>query len=341
MYKLPTQNNLNIEAFSDLFKNTSTSYKYLFFQAILSYLKETNFKKAEYSFALLESKMLEIAEHPIKVYRLDFGNDDRVARKLYNKFEKIDLLKFVPYRLLTPFFTQQIKGLNAVAMHKKITELSIQETESPPIYQIIEKSITLNSNWVAYFQENFAIIEAWALWHWANYLQKKNPNTLAILNKLQKPTERLSLNKQTQYWQTILNAQPFKCIYSGVELTPNNLSLDHFLPWSFVGHDQCWNLIPTAQGINSVKSDNIPSMTHYLDNFISIQETSLEVAFNEMGKDRWQNTIIDFVNDFKMEFSDLQKPEHETFSAKYREIIMPLSILAKNSSFNCNWVYRD
>ena len=339
MYKLPAQNNLDIEAFSDLFKNTSTSYKYLFFQAILSYLKETNFKKVSYSFALLESKMLEIAEYPIKVCHLDFGSDDRVARKLYNKFEKINLLKFVPYRLLTPFFTQQIKGLNAVAIHKKIVDLSTQKTESPPIYQIIEKSIMLNANWVAYFQENFVIIEAWSLWHWANYLQKKNPNTLAILNKLQKPSERLSLNKQTQYWQTVLNAQPFKCIYSGIKLTPNNLSLDHFLPWSFIGHDQLWNLIPTAQGVNSAKSDNIPSMTDYLDNFITIQQTSLEVAFDEMGKDRWQNTINDFSNDFKMEFSDLQKPKNETFATKYREIIMPLATLAKNSSFDCNWVY--
>jgi hypothetical protein len=33
-----------------LFKNTKTSYKYLFFQAILSFLEEAEFKKTNYSF---------------------------------------------------------------------------------------------------------------------------------------------------------------------------------------------------------------------------------------------------------------------------------------------------
>ncbi|CAC9612445.1 hypothetical protein [uncultured Gammaproteobacteria bacterium] len=340
MYRLPAQNNLNIEAFGDLFKNTNTSYKYLFFQAILAYLQETNFKKTDYSFTLLESKMLEIAEHSIKIYRLSFGSNDRVARKLYNKFEKIDLLKFVPYRLLSPFFTEQIKGLNATEIHKKIVNLSTQNSESLPIYQVIEKSISLNAEWVAYFQKNFAIIEAWALWHWANYVQKKNPNVLAILNKLQKPSERLSLQKQTKYWQTVLSAQPFNCIYSGNKLTPNNLSLDHFLPWSFIGHDQLWNLIPTAQNINASKSDNIPSMDKYLDNFIKMQKTGLEIAFNEMGKDYWQVNISDFSVDFKMEFSDLRNPNNDIFVSKYKEIIVPLSVLAKNNGFNNEWTYK-
>lgn len=340
MYKLPNQENINIEALSDLFKNTHTSYKYLFFQAILSFLNETNFKKTNYSFALLESKMLEIAEHPIRLYRLDFGKDDRIARKLYNQYEQIDLMDYVPYRLVIPFFDKQVtKGLVSPTANKKIADLSIQKTQYKPIYQIIKKSIIINPEWAAYLKDNFTIIEGWAFWHWAQYLQTKNPNALSLINKLQKPSERLSLNKQTQYWRTILNKQSFKCIFSGNEITPNNLSLDHFLPWSFIGHDQLWNLIPMRQNDNASKSDNIPSMEKYLDCFINMQRIGLEIAYNEMGKDQWQNTIGDFSTDFKMEFSDLRKPDNEIFTDKYKEIIMPLSILAKNSGFDCDWVY--
>ncbi len=331
--KLPERNGLDMEAFENLFKNTSTSYKYLFFQAILLFLHETDFKKTTYSFELLESKMLEIAKQPIELYKLNFGSDDRIARKLYNKFEKIDLLKFVPYRLLTPFFTHKIKGLSASATNKKIADLSITEMQYRPIYQIIEKSIIINSEWIAYFKDNFAVIEGWVLWHWANYLQQKNPNVLAILNKLQKPSERLSLQKQTQYWQTILNKRPLKCIFSDKEITPNNLSLDHFLPWSFIGHDQLWNLIPMPKNENSAKSDKIPSMEKYLDSFINVQKMGLEVSYEEMGKDKWQSTIGDFSTDFKMEFSDLIKPDNDIFSNKYKEIMLPLSTLAKNSGF--------
>ena len=339
MCKLPTQSNLNMEAFSDLFKNTKTSYKYLFFQAILSFLEETEFKKTNYSFKLLESKMLEIAKYPIMLYKLNFGNDDRIGRKLYNEFEKIDLLKFVPYRLIAPFFTQQIRGLNATATNKKIAELSTESTEYNPIYQIVDKSIIINAEWLLYLKNNFTIVESWAFWHWVNYLQKKNPNVLALINKLQKPSERLSLNKPNHYWQTILNIQPFRCIYSGDVLTPKNLSLDHFLPWSFIGHDQLWNLIPTTQNINSSKSNNVPLMNKYLNSFIEMQKTGIEIAFDKMGKDRWQTNIVDFSTDFNMEFSDLQKPNSEIFTKKYKEIILPLSTLAKNSGFNCDWTY--
>jgi hypothetical protein len=58
-----------------------------------------------------------------------------------------------------------------------------------------------------------------------------------------------------------------------------------------------------------------------------------------MGKDRWQTNIIDFSTDFNMEFSDLQKPNSEIFIKKYKEIILPLSTLAKNSGFNLFQIY--
>lgn len=340
MYKLPSQENINIKALSTLFKNTHTSYKYLLFQAILSLVNETGFKKKQYSFELLEFKMLEIAQHLILFYRLDFGKDDRISRKLHNKYEKIDLMDYVPYRLVIPFFDKQLtKGLVSPTANKKIASLSTQKTQYKPIYQIIEKSIIINPEWMAYFKDNLTIIESWALWHWANYLQQKNPNSLSLINKLQKPSERSSLEKQTKYWQTILNKHTFKCIFSGNEITPDNLSLDHFLPWSFVGHDQLWNLIPMCKNDNSAKSDNIPLMEKYLDDFIDVQKIGLKVAYAEMGKDRWENSIGDFASDFKMEFSDLRKPDNDIFTKKYKEIIMPLSTFAKNSGFDCDWVY--
>jgi hypothetical protein len=40
-------------------------------------------------------------------------------------------------------------------------------------------------------KNNFTIVESWAFWHWVNYLQKKNPNVLALINKLQKPSENI------------------------------------------------------------------------------------------------------------------------------------------------------
>ncbi len=334
------QKNINIRALSNIFTSTHTSYKYLFFQAILSFLDETHFKKTIYSFELLENKMLELAKNPVMLYKLYFGKDDSIAKKLHNPYEKINLMKYVPYRLIIPFLDQRLtKGLVSPTANNRIAELSAQEAEYRPIYKIIDKSITLYPEWVQYLQTNFTIIEAWAFWHWANYLQKKNPNTLGLINKLQRPFERPSLGKQTQYWRTILNKQSMRCIFTNHEITPSNLSLDHFLPWSFIGHDQLWNLIPMRQKDNASKGDNIPSMDKYLDQFIQAQKTGLEIAYSELGKDKWQATITDFATDFNMEFSDLVKPNTDVFTTQYKQLIMPLSTLAKNNGFDCDWVY--
>jgi len=339
MFNLPKQTNIDIDSFSNLFKNTHTSYKYLFFQAILVLLKEENFKKSTFTFDDIENKMLDIAEFPIKIYKLNFGKDDRISIKLYNKYENIDLLKFVPYRLLSPFFTEQLKGLSSSAINKKIEFLSNQKNEFNPLYKINGKTITMYDEWIKYIAFNFSIIESWAFWNWANFLQNKNPNTLSLINKLKKPTDRISLNKQTKYWKTILNKENIKCIYSGQIITPETFSLDHFLPWSFIGHNKLWNLIPMRKNDNSYKGDNIPSMEKYLDSFIDVQYDGLKIAYQEMGRTKWENVVVDFVDDFKVDYSELRQININLFRDKYKSLIIPLSNLAKNSGFNYNWEY--
>ena len=142
-----------------------------------------------------------------------------------------------------------------------------------------------------------------------------------------------------KYWKTIINKESIKCIYSGKTITPETFSLDHFLPWSFVGHDKLWNLIPMRKNDNSYKSDNIPLVDKYLDKFIDTQYNGLQIAYEEMGKIQWENTIIDFIDDFKIDSYELRTINSDLFANKYKEIILPLLNLARNSDFNYDWVY--
>ena len=48
--------------------------------------------------------------------------------------------------------------------------------------------------------------------------------------------------------------------YSGEELEPNNISIDHVIPWSFMYSDDIWNLVVTSKSNNSSKSNSIPSI---------------------------------------------------------------------------------
>lgn len=47
--------------------------------------------------------------------------------------------------------------------------------------------------------------------------------------------------------------------YIGDELKPDDISVDHVIPWSFMYSDDIWNLVLTSKSHNSYKSNHIPS----------------------------------------------------------------------------------
>ncbi len=253
--------------------------------------------------------------------------------------ETRDLVKYVPYRLLTPFFENELKGMSDGKKNKAIEKLSNSDIEYNPIYKINDNKITIYPEWMQYFISHFAVVEGWVFWHWINYLQSKNPNAIALANKLQKPSVRASLRQQTKYWKIILKHQNLNCIFSDRLITKNDLSLDHFLPWSFIGHDQLWNLIPISKSVNSSKNDNIPSMKKYLDEFIEMQLLGLKISHKNMNKRAWESKTDDFVTGLNVNFLDLTKND-KVVKTKYQETILPLTSIANNMGFNSNWIYK-
>jgi hypothetical protein len=88
------------------------------------------------------------------------------------------------------------------------------------------------------------------------YLQRRNPNVPGISSKLKPPQDR-KLNRVIKYWKIIMEITPVSDIYVNDVLTAETLSIDHFIPWSYVAHDEFWNLSPTTKSINSSKSNNL------------------------------------------------------------------------------------
>ena len=54
-------------------------------------------------------------------------------------------------------------------------------------------------------------------------------------------------------------------------LTDKDISIDHFVPWSYVAHDEFWNLSPTTRSINSSKSNNLPKWDIYFPKLSELQ----------------------------------------------------------------------
>ncbi|BAQ67042.1 HNH endonuclease domain-containing protein [Geminocystis sp. NIES-3709] len=370
MNNLPESDHLNISALSQLFDATTNSYKYLFFNALLDILARKLFDNStRIYFRELVIEILANAWYPHIFFKLSFGKQDQIANKLdqlniefytekVTKKEKLinligqqnlddisnSLMRFVPFRLIRPFFANELRGTKDYLVNFRITELSTNLFDNyKPIYCFNSteyketNSIILNSDWVEYFKQNFTIIKGWVAWEWLNYMQKNNQNTPNLASKLFPLDKRESLHQQAKYWKIILDKQPIKCIYSHQILDKNSVSIDHYLPWSFVAHDRLWNLIPTMSSVNSSKSNNIPS-SQYLAKFIQLQHQGLTISHQYLPQKEWLKYTENYLLDLKIShIEDLLNLE--TLTNIYNRQFEPLISLAKIQGFNDNWTY--
>ena len=95
-------------------------------------------------------------------------------------------------------------------------------------------------------------------WNFADFLQTRNTAVPGLVKKFELPESRISLETQRKFWAPFLTSSHLAKDIFGNQLDPNNFALDHFLPWTFVVHNQIWNLTPMDRSLNSSKSDQIP-----------------------------------------------------------------------------------
>ncbi|MBN4003507.1 HNH endonuclease domain-containing protein [Nostoc sp. LPT] len=371
---LPLSDKVNVTVLAQIFKSITNSYKYLYFLSVLDILKRRSFDTlSPISFREVIVEMLANAWYPHNYFKIYFGIQDQIANKLdaleleitepILKFRDTDkkllratinnqnlddivisINRYVSYRLIRPFFFQETRGLKDYDVNPAIINLANDQFNiKKPLYcfnaedQKNCNAIILHPDWIQYLEENYTIVRGWASWEWLNYMQQRNPSTPNVVNKLFMPHQRDSLTNQTKYWKTILEYQDIKCIYSQVKLDKDEISLDHYLPWSFVAHDQLWNLIPTTKYVNSSKSNNLPS-EEYFQAFLELQHIGLTIAYENISKNQWLKYTESFVSELKVSQAD-DLLNLDILSKAYKITTLPLISLATIQGFSPNWVY--
>ncbi|HPS57659.1 MAG TPA: HNH endonuclease domain-containing protein [Spirochaetota bacterium] len=318
----PPQPELNIPALERSLELSSltNSYKLYWFAALLD---EINACSAEITFDRMVALMIVRCWYSVLKFRLSFGSQDTLHRIVHYLHEKYNLpaeinpaelkdflaglhdeeydkavkefSRYVPYRFLTPFYAEETRGINDSQKNRIIEDLSRKDDSAPYRINSAESVIILNYNWFEYLYCSMAIITGWHRYRLVEFLQRRNPNVPAVIDKLEPPLKR-DLADATKFWKNIITvAETQNCphrglgglindIYTGRPITLSDMSLDHFIPWSFVLHDRMWNLVPVSKSINSSKSDLLPPLEKYLDSFIDLQftayTTALEIGIN-------------------------------------------------------------
>ncbi len=250
-------------------------------------------------------------------------------------------LRFVPYRLLAPFFSMELRGKADAEKNNLIVDLASRHfATEKPLYCFTESgdAIIIHNDWLEYLDRNILILRGWVRFQLAEYLQRLNPSIPGIVEKLSPPLRKSPLTVQTRWWKAALHYMPAEscCIHSVARFDQKDIALDHFLPWSFVAHDRLWNLVPVSRRVNSLKLDRLPSMD-YREQLSQIQHSALVATANAWEEKRWLKTVEPFMLDLKLGRDSLLR-ESELRNALYANM-KPLFEIAKGQGFASDWVY--
>ncbi|MCY4325891.1 MAG: hypothetical protein OXC81_07755 [Betaproteobacteria bacterium] len=338
--KLPPADDLEISRLEAIFRSKTNSYKYLLLRTIIDWVEKFP-QVRSLTYPQLQMLMLLDAAEPLRRYRLSFGTLDDTNRMVGKVFEqrkdlsdkrgrtivtvfegkiddfsaseavgKLTLIRYAPYRLLTPWFTKQLRGLPDGKKNERIEELSRECFDSVrPLYCIVQgtshKAIELHPDWKDYIRANLPIVRGWCLHKWLLYLQRRNQNVPMLAEKIAPAALRSSLEKQRKFWRPAVSAG-FSCIYTARKIDPGDFALDHFLPFDWVGHDQLWNLVPTSKETNSAKSNRIPSKS-LIDNLAQAHWQAL--VCNSQNEQPNARKVDDYLSGLNMSLDDLRSPE--------------------------------
>ncbi|MDR2828494.1 MAG: hypothetical protein LBV51_03645, partial [Acholeplasmatales bacterium] len=99
---------------------------------------------------------------------------------------------------------------------------------------------------------------------WAKLLEQFNKLTPQIALKISQIADQSierqneNLTKIRKLFLSLSDGNNLLDFYTDQELDISNISIDHFIPWSFIYSDDIWNLVPTSKSYNSSKSNKLP-----------------------------------------------------------------------------------
>ena len=361
---LPLHDRLDIGHLSHIFDNKSESYKLFWFKAISDKVAEG---ETELSFNCIINNMIADAWYMVTEYHLNLGPSDTLEKAVKRlsaisdlrpneKKEKVigfleesedrelrgykrTLTLNVPYRLQAPF----MKSMKGAEWNRSAAQLMERiNSEERLIYYFtrlngLDSEREVQKEWADDLTANSAIVKGWIELNLITYLQKRNPSVPGIVDKIYAPQER-KLDKVKKYWNLLVETEKFYDIYGNNLLNKKDLSIDHFIPWSYVAHDELWNLHPTTKSINSSKSNNLPDWDMYFPLLGKMEYESYSLMW-EYPKvhDEFEKCAREHINnqDVKMKLYREGLNEKE-FTSSLNDIMMPVYQSAQNAGFG-NW----
>ncbi len=371
--QLPYSEELNIGHLSRLFENTTNCYKFFWFQAILRKIDGVH---CRFTFDELINEMIADAWYMVTEYHLRLGplgitdNLEEVVKYIYENYgiipsekrEKLleflqktedkriskyksDLTLNVPYRLQVPFYDEiNIERNMWNGSKQNLTNEINRQKRLIYYFRLISglgTVIEVDDLWAEYLLRHKEILKGWTQLKLIQYLQNKNPSVPGIADKIEAPFSR-DIERVRKYWKLIIQIDPsIREIYGDTVLANKDISVDHFVPWQYVAHDELWNLHPTTKSINSSKSNSLPSWNLYFNLLGQLEYRVYELKDqNEIIAQEFRKIIPYHLNNQEIR-SQLYADglDKNAFIGRLEHVVKPVYESAQMSGFR-EWVYK-
>lgn len=373
--ELPYSEELNIGHLSKLFGKTTNCYKFFWFQAILRKLDGIHNR---FTFEELINEMIVDAWYMVTEYHLRLGpigskdNLEEIAKYIHENYHirstekrdklmeflqttedknikkyKLDLIRYVPYKLQVPFYDEiHIDHSTWCGSKEKLTNKINSQKRLIyyfALYSGLNTIIEIDALWAAYLLKHKEIIKGWTQLSLIHYLQNKNPSVPGIADKLEHRNTRGDTERVRKYWQLIIQKDPsLTDIYGKIDLKDVSISVDHFIPWQYVAHDELWNLHPTTQSINSSKNNSLPAWELYFEKLGGLEYRAYELKKEHPEvKETFQKIAPYHLNNQEIRNQLYEDGlDRNSFITRLEHVIRPIYEAAQLSGFK-EWVYKE
>ncbi|MFY0735327.1 HNH endonuclease domain-containing protein [Aurantimonas sp. NFXS3] len=324
------------------FRDMTASYKAFWFLSLIEAVRDRAGRASIDLFVPFDEmagRMLDMAFWPAVTYRLSFGPQDQIHRKLaglrdddgnavkptFDRERGKGILRYVPDKFLEPW-------LKAAGRSGREAALELFATPGAVPYRIDKVGIEIERHWFDHIADNLGVMRALGERELIRFLQSRNPTVPGIPEKIGPPDRGGGLGYKRKFWiSTLENADP-ECFYTGRALQGREFSLDHFVPWSFVAHDRIWNLVPMATSLNASKGVRLPNIG--LVERMGLTHLALVEKAKRIGGKDIDKVLGEYEADLRVDLQGLEDPD---FLSAHREAVAPLMALARRSGFTGRW----
>lgn len=183
---------------------------------------------------------------------------------------------------------------------------TIIDKTSIDLYQLDLKKMTVTFTLEQYqmIKEHAFVLSQLLNYRWAQLLEKFNQSPRIASKVKGMSDEQLRRNNLKKFKEALLKQFPdgiVRDFYTNEILDPNDISIDHVIPWSFMYSDDIWNLVITSKSKNSSKS-NSKTTVEYIEK-LKKRNREIELLVSE----KFRNDLVeakehDFVDKFYFQF---------------------------------------